>query len=33
MDTMIRNWVPGGAAGMEFVSNLMKGITTPPKRD
>jgi hypothetical protein len=33
MDTMIRNWVPGGAAGMEFVSTLMKGITTPPKRD
>jgi hypothetical protein len=33
MEGMIRNWVPGGAAGMDFVSNLMKGISMPPKRD
>ena len=33
MENMIRSWVPGGAAGMDFVSNLMKGITPSPKRD
>lgn len=33
VDSMVRNWMPGGAAGMDFMRDLMKGLSTPPKRD
>lgn len=33
VDTMVRNWMPGGAAGMDFVQNLMKGLSTPKPKD
>ena len=36
VDTMVRSWVPGGAAGMDFVKDLVKGLssaTTPKKKD
>lgn len=33
MDSMVRNWMPGGAAGLDFVRDLVKGLSTPPKRD
>ncbi|MFM5913458.1 hypothetical protein D5I55_03880 [Chakrabartia godavariana] len=28
VDTMVRNWVPGGAAGMDFVRDLVKGLSS-----
>jgi hypothetical protein len=30
VDSMVRSWVPGGAAGMDFVQNLVKGLTSTP---
>lgn len=27
MDSMVRNWVPGGAAGMDFVRDIVKGLS------
>lgn len=33
VDTMMRNWMPGGAAGMDFMRDLMKGLSTPSKKD
>ena len=37
VDTMVRSWVPGGAAGMDFVKDLVKGLSsatsTPKKKD
>jgi hypothetical protein len=37
VDTMVRSWVPGGAAGMDFVRDLVKGLSstpsTPKKKD
>lgn len=32
VDTMVRNWVPGGAVGMDFVRDLVKGLSTPPAK-
>ena len=31
-ETMVRNWMPGGAASMDFVQNLMKGLSTPKSK-
>lgn len=28
MESMVRNWMPGGAAGMDFVRDLVKGLST-----
>ena len=28
MESMVRSWVPGGAAGMDFVRDLVKGMST-----
>uniref|UniRef100_UPI0035B44CC0 DUF6489 family protein n=1 Tax=Paenirhodobacter enshiensis TaxID=1105367 RepID=UPI0035B44CC0 len=28
MESMVRSWVPGGAAGMDFVRDLVKGLST-----
>ncbi len=36
VDTMVRSWVPGGAMGMDFVRDLVKGLSsasTPKKKD
>lgn len=34
VDSMVRSWVPGGAAGLDFVKDLVKGLSTPtaPKK-
>lgn len=32
VDTVMRNWMPGGAAGMDFMRDLMKGLSTPSKK-
>lgn len=32
VEGMVRNWVPGGAAGMDFVRDLVKGMSTPTPR-
>lgn len=32
MDAMVRNWVPGGAAGMDMFRDLVKGLSTPAKK-
>ncbi len=32
VDSMVRNWVPGGAAGMDFVRDLVKGLSTSTKK-
>ncbi len=29
VDSMVRSWVPGGAAGLDFVKDLVKGLSTP----
>ncbi|MFM7028944.1 MAG: DUF6489 family protein [Chakrabartia sp.] len=33
VDSMVRNWMPGGGAGMDFMRDMMKGLTPSPKRD
>jgi hypothetical protein len=33
MESMMRSWMPGGAAGMDFMRDLVSGLSKTPKRD
>jgi hypothetical protein len=33
MESMMRSWMPGGAASMDFMRDLVSGLSAAPKRD